>query len=708
MNDYPDLFREIADILHENGHHAEALRFFEPLRQFHNDLDMTLTMKMAKSYQLIGALREAIAIYEDVVNAMPENTDVRVELAKLYEKTGEAAKAFEHVASVIKLGREDVVKKAKLNTQKPDTQQPNMQKPDIQKPKTQRPRTRKPTDVAASPVVTEREEEEDDPDTLFVASTAKPKAPRVRKRQAQRMTKRTPAATPAQTRTEPATPFSLETLHAQLQTLTPDMRNDREDAVLEWISIANELIQAFMSARVFFPTETFVPFLGYTAEAKRRAWNSRTGVQRSEMEIMADRLKTTLGKTNDASSAPNIEGLVETPLQTIPDNYRHVLFSSWIDVFLELAFTYAHRGDAAASYATLTKAAEANVFYHSAQYLFRIHVCWFTCALQLADEERLCVEARWFVKTSAYATDAFRLFALLNRAYAGAPNWYNSGPVQKFFLRTIKQADYALLTEQQRAKYNFTDQERLSYLNAIRGGTGGGSSANSNANTNSKDPLRTTTTTTTTDDNDNDNTSNPYPSTHDPYLLLMYGHLLAASGSHLGALNYYLRAYAVQPTHALTSLCIGLAYLQHALKRQCDNRHAYVLQGVAFVREYRRLRLLDDNNGDDEGGGNGGGAANNRRMEVEFNEARAWQLLGLLHLAVPAYERVLRIARDVEEKEKDKDDVVMAEADGAMRKKMTFKEPGFAREAAYALQGIYAVGGDVEMAREVTERWLVF
>ena len=132
-----------------------------------------------------------------------------------------------------------------------------------------------------------------------------------------------------------------------------------------------------------------------------------------------------------------------------------------------------------------------------------------------------------------------------------------------------------------------------------------------------------------------------------------------------------------------------------------------------------------------------------RKMEIEFNEGRLWHLLGLLHLAVPAYERCLAIPDDsCQTKAADDDgDVEMRDLDIATQVPTSTDEQGwilvehrtmqagdgrddfeidelgeihhqreenFKREAALALQNILALGGDMKRAREVGKRWLVF
>jgi len=462
----------------------------------------------------------------------------------------------------------------------------------------------------------------------------------------------------------------------------PRARNGNQEALFDWMDGAGRLIDEFKAAKIFFPSDTYIQFLGYSPEARRRAIK-RNFVEQTEIEAMADRLKQTLG-----TSEP-IEPTLEDP-QPIPNDFQDILFTDWLDIFCELAFCHARLGSATAAYAILESASNANVFYHDEQHLLHIHVCWFTCALLLSDEEKLCNVARWFIKTYPYATDTFRLYAALNRLYSGETSWYNSGPSQKFMLRAIKAMDFALLSDEQRKHFRFSEQERTSYALVT-----------------------------------------DRVATLDPVLLTLYGHILAAAGSYQNALNYYFRAYAVSPKDTMVVLSIALAYLQYSIKRQNENRHYYALQGIAFLKEYRELRLVVNAEGLEER------MVMLRRMEVEFNEARMWHMFGLLHLAVPGYERCLAMG------EAEKEDVEMTTVDdrpgdgsGDVEEGISVVDgevsaaPGptaeerhrgsggdpdaavleqdFKMEAAYALQCILAVEGDVERARVITEKWLVF
>lgn len=196
-----------------------------------------------------------------------------------------------------------------------------------------------------------------------------------------------------------------------------------------------------------------------------------------------------------------------------------------------------------------------------------------------------------------------------------------------------------------------------------------------------------------------DEDGNPVPAEElDIALLVLYGHILYSGGSFYPALNYLFRAYALDDQHPAILLSIGLCFIHHSLKRQSENRHFMIMQGLSFMQEYRRVRVES-------------GASLPEQQEVEFNHARVWQGLGLASLAVQGYEKVLEIGEKIRQGQEtigDGDvDMTDAEQPGAPTSISDAFAEDFSSEAAYALQCLHAVGGDVSVAKEVTAKWLV-
>ena len=139
-------------------------------------------------------------------------------------------------------------------------------------------------------------------------------------------------------------------------------------------------------------------------------------------------------------------------------------------------------------------------------------------------------------------------------------------------------------------------------------------------------------------------------------------------------LDYFLRAFALDPENAVIKLSLGLGYIHHAFRRQADNRHQLLTQGIALLLEYHEDRKQVGNKSE--------------QQESWYNLGRAYHLVGLSHLAVPYYEKCLELGLNM----KNIDDMQGGQ--------------DFSVEAALALQGIWAASGDMQRAEAVTRRWL--
>jgi len=118
----------------------------------------------------------------------------------------------------------------------------------------------------------------------------------------------------------------------------------------------------------------------------------------------------------------------------------------------------------------------------------------------------------------------------------------------------------------------------------------------------------------------------------------------------------------------MINLTIGLAHIHDALKRQVENRQHSLLQGMTFIFRYYDTRsesqLIEE------------------RLEAHYNVARAYHMLGLVHLALPYYWKVLN------------------EVGVAIGEDLII-------DAAYNMQTIYMMSGNPEMAQSITKEFLV-
>ncbi|KAL4791413.1 hypothetical protein BDV19DRAFT_370563 [Aspergillus venezuelensis] len=453
-------------------------------------------------------------------------------------------------------------------------------------------------------------------------------------------------------------------LYNKLQQLEPKLQAGDAEATEDWLDIADALLREFRSNRTFYPVQRSVVFSGYNSKPDKDSLME-------EMQEMATRLQDALGAAEEHAQS------------IIPTDYHGINFDDWLDLFLQYALAVAGQNEPREAYDTLGAAADASVWYHSKNGTRLIHVCWFTCALRAQDEETLSNEARWFIKEYQFVTDTYRLFAMLS-CLCGDPHrsLFHSSPLMKFMLRQIKAIDFSLPDSITGARTNKAPRESIYKERAA---------------------LST---------KDEKGTAIPAEEM-DVALLVLYGHILYSGNSFYPALNYFFRAYALDDKNPAVLLSIGLCYIHHSMKRQSENRHYQIMQGLSFMNEYKRIRERK-------------GSLLVERQEMEFNFARVWHTLGLAHLAIEGYHRVLDLGKEIQAQTKDQTlnskainnghtpndtDTPMPDADidpaiVGVAASQSFVED-FSSEAAVALQSIYALNGDFQSAQAITASWLV-
>ncbi|KAL6715712.1 transcription factor TFIIIC subunit tfc4 [Lecanora helva] len=410
----------------------------------------------------------------------------------------------------------------------------------------------------------------------------------------------------------------IRSLFYQRQSITENLRKGDRDCKGDWMIVTKKLLDNFRNNKVFYSVDKHHKFYGYSKEA--RAMSARPKHELDAMNQMSKSIYET----------PNGDHIL------VPDNYCGIEFRIWLDMFLEYGLMLALEGEIDLAYEIIASAYHANVFFHSQESLCLIHICWFTCALNCNDDETLCNVARWFIREYQFVTDGYRLFSSLNKLCDSENSWFNCGPSQKYILRQLKAVDFSLLDDGHR---KHLIQGKASY--STRDSDGKAIQA--------------------TD--------------MDVALLMLYGHILHAGRSYSYAINYYLRALALDPVNSMIKLSLAQGYIHYALKRQAGNRHQILMQGFTFLAEYYDARCSS--------------TSLLQKQEAEYNVGHAYHLVGLTHLARPYYERCLNLYQAIQMKDSN------------------YQAEGFALEAAVNLQCFEAASGNVERAREIVENWMI-
>ena len=349
---------------------------------------------------------------------------------------------------------------------------------------------------------------------------------------------------------------------------------------------------------------------------------------------MAQRLRDNIDSSH-TEQGTRAQSNLEKRVHENPVEYRDVTFPEWLDLFVGYALALAQTGQTKEAYKVCESAKDANVFFEDTANLFLIHIAMAACALRARDEEK-CVEvARYIMAKNQFSTDGYRVYAAICRLCSSTAGWYADSRVQKFTLRQIKMMDAALLPPEQKDKSLEGQDVKV------------------------------------------------YPGKElDATLLMMYGHILFVSNSFTYALNYFTRAYAREPDNPMVNISIGLAYVHYSLKRQAENRQYLILQGMTFLHKYYHQRLAS------------AGTCSMQRQEAHYNLARTYHQLGVTHLAIDYYKRVLK-------------EVEANHLPGDENEERQRMEESLAQEAAYNIQNCLLIGGDMVAARAMAERHLV-
>ena len=447
---------------------------------------------------------------------------------------------------------------------------------------------------------------------------------------------------------------------------------------------AATLIDDFRTNKALYPSDRFSGFTGYSSSHQNpRAATPDSSIAGDDGEIAAYEYRRL---------AP----------VGLPDEYCGIRFQAWLDIFLELAMLYATSALTSDSqkecYKIITGAIECTVFYNDIRSLTTIYTCYMSCAMSLGDDLTLYnVAIRWFMREYAFCSDTYRLFqaiTLVNELNPGSGGKsgqldkaiFRSGPNQKFAFRQVMSIDQMLPTDYNKdgeeggvPEFMRKPREELRKIAKLAR-----TEKNRNSSTNDGTPAAADTIPTritTSSEKDVLEMARLYsPKEMDVVLFVLYAQIMMANNSFTNALSYLYRAYSLDPKNCVCLLSMAFCYLHELFKRQTSNRHSYALMGWAWFSKYEDARLewarsVDGQHRDE--------LIEIVVQEIGYNKARCWEMLGMADLSMRGYERVLRSSFS---KDDSKDDLTP--------------------EAAYAMSVQYALNGNGQKARELTEKYL--
>ena len=706
-----DLFYTVGDALRIQEMYQHAIQFYKPIEVLEDELTDQYWISMAACYRGMKEFAEAEKCYRAVVELDPNHAAARAELAKmLADDMNEKDKAMVIIRDLIAMGRKDIIRKERLEMP-PVNPRESARKEKVLENKRKR----------AQPDLVDVPEIDDALARKRLKQRNNARQREMKKRVAQMAQNGDVASGSDDEGNDSSVPAENTLTHykkrAFAEILKKEDDRDRffeeqaerilscfasvkelwhvldddhadEEQVFDWMDNARVMYREFRTMRVFYPSrDRYKPFKGFEptrirnrnskfireleALKKRLEANGATAVQEEAQDSESDH-----GGDSSKKNAP-------PPMDvSTPTDFHGITFPTWHHIFVDLALADAKQSDQESCYEIIENGLfNANVFYHNEELLNTSQATSICCALMFNDTERLIKTARWFaMRGDLRSGSSYQLITAVSRLAYGDNTWFTAGPTQKFMLRSVKTLDYQALSPAMRRKFDF--------------GMPPSTLRRRNKPEFAADGL-------------------------DAGALMNYGHMVSVANHSSSALPYFFRAFALRPEDPGINLSIASQYVSGAMKRQTNNRHHEMHQGLSFLYRYYDLRTRDGVPAQDQ--------------EAEYNVGRMWHVLGLTYLAIPAYEKVLELSAQVQSgislksaqrkarlRELEAARLVYEET-GTARPKIDEQEAAqleneevhglgledYATEAAYALQAIYVAVGNQRAAKEIGEKWLV-
>ncbi|KIM34146.1 hypothetical protein M408DRAFT_91230 [Serendipita vermifera MAFF 305830] len=640
---FASLFVELADAFTQKAMYADALPIYE--RVMNGDVTMSIAtvMNAGACYRATGKLKEAEQTYLSVLENEPDNRQAKLRLAEVYEVQNEPKKALALVYEVMDARKDD---KNSSDAGQNDAQM----------------------DDAA----------------IITGKSQKQRAKQGNRKADTDPERRRPTRVELQRREQEKT-AQTASYFATLEEIHGDMLYGDPDAVHTWITIAGTLIDDFREARELFPADRY---------SVRSATSRFKGLE-GEEDAMASRLEAEISSNQERSKAKVKDFM--------PATFRNVAFKRWMKVIVEYCLLLTSRNAAELAREVLSHVLTSYIFSakNDPESRLSLQLAQMAIGVYTGNQSEIVMVGRAISTDTQFNNETLRiLLGSLTPGLRGTDAFIERN-LTKWSLRINRVWDMAVETRKAREARRGSveseqETERMIVTMDVDGDvatSAAPSKTESMLQWNSKrgrwvpknrgkgvveDDEEVDDAGDGGGDEDQAEPTSPIspqemtrlPTKRTPLGRLIQGSMLNASKVNHGALYYLFEAHEVQPDDPALCLALAVSTLGRSLGRRADNRQQLIVQGVAFLEEYRKYRGTD----------------NLATQEVEYNFGRFFHQLNLGSFAASHYKRVLVLAEEWQNAHPD--------------------EPGFGPEAAYNLSLLYVLSGATQPAKELYRRWL--
>ena len=295
--------------MREEQLHQDALRFYEPIQRLNQGVDARFYFDLAICYQALGRDEEVKKTMEALrlFKRGARDANFYIGLAKLYRSQGKEEDMESIIKQLRRMGKSDLVVAAGLPLPR-DTTRPAQ---------------------GQTAVADDDDDQSDREDDLYRNIRSRSTRARNNKKQEQN-----------QIRTG-----LVRNLYDQLLALNDGLEKEEAEAIMDWTSLAEQLLDEFKGEKVFFPRERAVKF---------------TGFERWERKVTVPLGDQIFGEDGE-------------PDKDIPQHYCDIHFEEWLDVFLQLSLQYARQGQGQTCWEVMKVISTANVYLHEPERMQKKH-----------------------------------------------------------------------------------------------------------------------------------------------------------------------------------------------------------------------------------------------------------------------------------------------------------------------------------------------
>ncbi|KAH8915780.1 TPR-like protein [Atractiella rhizophila] len=561
---YQELHLEIGDTLFEHELWEEALEVFDDLVNRPEFQTVEVYSRVGLAQRNSGRYREAADTFEAAVESDPNNLELKLHLAGIYEELREWAKSLDLVNEVLEIRKQ----------------------------------------MQDEMIAQKRDDGSQAQRGIF------PQMVNRKRKNPRRMTAEERRAFHAAVQEE------FELLMHRLELLESQ---DDYEALKDWTELAGELITRLREDPRFFPHSLKIAFR-WKPDRRYKRKKSLQDVD-EQANVLADRIQMQLVR----------EEAQEDEQEEDAEDYRGVHFDRWMQIIMKYAVMCTQFGDPTTALETLDHLAYASVFRKSDRYYTNIQLTRISVCFNTSNWGGLTESIRLLINRFPLHPDFPKLWqALCSQGH---------GPIQIFsdvaFGKVLERRSELIevLASDVGANLPITKEGfAVGEKHILRAHKGRW--VLKTLHPSSKLTLPKSGQPIDEDDDLRDDEQDggemvdaPWrPKNANPFLQAMLGNMSILSRSYQWSIRQYLKVYENYPSNALICLCLAVGYIFRAMTRKVDNRHYAIAQAMAFLQKYRRLK--------------------GESSETQYNLGRAFHSLGLHHLAIPHYEKVIEMSKN--------------------------------------------------------------